>query len=117
MPTWNYRVVHVHGRLRIRDDERFVRGVVARLTHRNEARAGSPKPWRMTDSAPEFIDGMLAAIVGIEIGIDRIVGKWKLSQNREERDRVGAAEALEARGEHAMADAMRGAGRPSGSGT
>ena len=117
VPTWNYRIVHVHGRLRIRDDERFVRGVVARLTRRHEARAGSPKPWRMTDSAPEFIDGMLAAIVGIEIGIDRIVGKWKLSQNREERDRVGAAEALEARGEHGMADAMRSAGRPSGSGT
>lgn len=117
VPTWNYRVVHVHGRLRIRDDEPFVRGVVARLTRRHEARAGSPKPWRMTDSAPEFIDGMLAAIVGIEIAIDRIVGKWKLSQNREERDRVGAAEALEARGEHGMADAMRGAGRPSESGT
>jgi len=117
VPTWNYRVVHVHGRLRIRDDERFVRGVVARLTRRHEARAGSPKPWRMTDSAPGFIDGMLAAIVGIEIGIDRIVGKWKLSQNREERDRVGAAEALEARGEHGMADAMRSAGRPSGRGT
>jgi len=117
VPTWNYRVVHVHGRLRIHDDERFVRGVVARLTRRHEARAGSPKPWRMTDSAPEFIDGMLAAIVGIEIAIDRIVGKWKLSQNREERDRVGAAEALEARGEHGMADAMRSAGQPSGSGT
>ncbi len=112
VPTWNYRVVHVHGRLRIRDDERFVRGVVARLTRRHEARTGSPRPWRMTDSSPEFIDGMLAAIVGIEIEILRMVGKWKLSQNREERDRVGAAEELGRRGEHAMAAAMLGAGRP-----
>ena len=94
VPTWNYRIVHVHGRLRIRDDERFVRGVVARLTRRHETRAGSPKPWRMTDSAPEFIDGMLAAIVGIEIGIDRIVGKWKLSQNRDEPDRQGVIAGL-----------------------
>ncbi len=66
----------------------------------------------MTDSSPEFIDGMLAAIVGIEIEILRMVGKWKLSQNREERDRVGAAEELGRRGEHAMAAAMLGAGRP-----
>ena len=110
VPTWNYQVVHVHGRIRIRDDERFVRGVVARLTRTHEARSGDARPWKMTDSSPEFIDGMLAAIVGIEIEIDRIVGKSKLSQNREERDRLGAVEALRARGSQAMADAMAEAG-------
>lgn len=106
VPTWNYRAVHVHGRLRLRDDEGFVRGVVARLTRVNEARASSDKPWRMTDAPQDYISQMLTAIVGIEIEITRIVGKWKLSQNREERDRLGAAEALRQRGDHAMAQAI-----------
>jgi transcriptional regulator len=106
VPTWNYQVVHVHGTLRIRDDERFVRGVVARLTRVNEVRTGDAKPWKMTDSTPEYIDKMLAAIVGIEVEIEKIVGKWKLSQNKEERDRVGAAEALRAHGDEASSAAM-----------
>jgi len=106
VPTWNYQAVHVHGKVSIRDDERFVRGVVARLTRANEARTGADKPWKMTDSSNEYIDEMLAAIVGIEIEITRMIGKWKLSQNREERDRVNAAEELRKRGEQAMAAAM-----------
>lgn len=108
VPTWNYRVVHVHGKLYIRDDERFVRGVVARLTRTHEARTGSPRPWKMTDSAPEYIDQMLSAIVGIEIEVTRMVGKWKLSQNKEARDRVNAAEELRKRGEQAISGAMLG---------
>jgi transcriptional regulator len=107
VPTWNYRVVHVHGKVRIRDDERFVREVVARLTRRHEARTGDPKPWKMGDAAPGHVDAMLKHIVGIEIAIERMVGKWKLSQNKEVRDRLGAADALEARGEASMAKAMR----------
>jgi transcriptional regulator len=110
VPTWNYRVVHVHGRISIRDDERFVRGVVARLTRVHEAGTGAERPWRMTDSSSEFIDAMLAAIVGIEIAIDRIVGKSKLGQNREARDRVAAADTLARRGHVALSAAMRGAG-------
>lgn len=106
VPTWNYRVVHVHGRVRIRDDERFVRGVVARLTRTHEGRAGSPRPWRMTDSEKAYIDSMLTAIVGIEIEITRMIGKWKLSQNKDARDRIGAAEALRERGEEVIAAAM-----------
>ena len=94
VPTWNYQVVHVHGTLVFHDDEKFVRGVVARLTRTHEGRASSGKPWRMTDSAPDFIDGMLEHIVGIEIVVSRMVGKFKLSQNREARDRQGAAQAL-----------------------
>ena len=109
VPTWNYQAVHVHGKVTIRDDERFVRGVVARLTRVNEARTGSDKPWRMTDSSKEYIDGMLAAIVGIEIDITRMVGKWKLGQNREERDRISAAEELRKRGERVTSEAMRNA--------
>jgi transcriptional regulator len=108
VPTWNYRVVHVHGRLYIRDNERFVRGVVARLTRTHEGQAGSPKPWKMTDSSPDYIAQMLANIVGIEIEITRMVGKWKLSQNKDERDRTNAAEELRQRGEQEIASAMLG---------
>lgn len=106
VPTWNYRVVHVHGKLYIRDNERFVRGVVARLTRTHEGQTGSPRPWKMTDSSPEYIDQMLSAIVGIEVQVTRMVGKWKLSQNKEERDRINAAEELRKRGEQAISGAM-----------
>ena len=106
VPTWNYRVVHVHGKLYIRDNERFVRGVVARLTRTHEAQTGSPRPWKMTDSSPEYIDQMLSAIVGIEIEVTKMVGKWKLSQNKEERDRINAAEELRKRGEQVVSRAM-----------
>jgi len=106
VPTWNYRVVHVHGRVRVRDDVSFVRTLVARLTHTHEAATGSPKPWKMSDAAPGYIDQMLSAIVGIEIEVTRIAGKWKLSQNKEERDRVNAAEELRKRGEEAISGAM-----------
>lgn len=106
VPTWNYRVVHAHGKIRVRDDERFVRGVVARLTRTHESRTGAPRPWRMTDSDKDYIDRMLTAIVGIEVALTRLIGKWKLSQNREPRDRVGAADELRKRGEITLSTAM-----------
>lgn len=106
VPTWNYQAVHVSGKVLVRDDERFVRGLVARLTRINEAHAGSPKPWKMTDSSKEYIGQMLASIVGIQVAITKIVGKWKLSQNKEERDRISAAEELRARGAHSVSEAM-----------
>lgn len=106
VPTWNYQVVHVHGKIKVRDDERFVRGVVARLTRVNEAHTGADKPWKMTDSSKEYIDQMLSAIVGIEIEITKMIGKWKLSQNREERDRINAAEELRKRREEVISAAM-----------
>lgn len=108
VPTWNYQVVHVHGTLVIHDDEAFVRGVVARLTRRHEA--SEPKPWKMGDSAPEFIDDMLRNIVGIEVRINAMVGKSKLSQNREDRDRLNAAEVLRSSGKVELGNAMRGPG-------
>jgi transcriptional regulator len=107
VPTWNYQVVHVHGKIRIRDDERYVRGLVARLTRTHEARTNADKPWRMTDAPKEYIDEMLKAIVGIEIEIARIVGKSKVSQNRDERDRVSVAEELGKRGFDEISRAMR----------
>ena len=105
VPTWNYEVVHAYGRLAVRDDEKFVRGIVARLTRTHEAR--EPKPWKMGDSAPEYIDEMLKAIVGIEIAVTSLVGKRKLSQNKEARDRLGAAQALAERRHDELAQRMR----------
>lgn len=105
VPTWNYEVVHAHGILTIHDDERFVRRIVARLTKRHEST--EPKPWKMGDSAPEFIDDMLHHIVGIEIALTSLVGKRKLSQNKDSRDRLGAADALQARGTEKLSDLMR----------
>ena len=107
VPTWNYEVVHAHGTLTVRDDERFVRGVVGRLTRRHEA--GEARPWKMSDSTPEFINGMLKSIVGIEIAVTSLVGKRKLGQNKAPRDRLGAAEALLARGHDELAQRMRDA--------
>ena len=106
VPTWNYQAVHVHGTVKIRDDERFVRGVVARLTRVQEAGTGSEHPWKMGDSSKGYIDQMLAAIVGVEIEITKLIGKWKLSQNKEERDRISAAEELHERGEQVISNAM-----------
>ena len=105
VPTWNYEVVHAHGAITIHDDERFVRRIVARLTRQHEA--AEPRPWKMGDSAPEYIDLMLRSIVGIEIALTSLVGKVKLSQNKEARDRHHAADTLEARGHSDMAQAMR----------
>ncbi|WP_432262433.1 FMN-binding negative transcriptional regulator [Cupriavidus sp. TMH.W2] len=105
VPTWNYEVVHAHGTITVHDEERFVRRLVARLTRRYEA--AEPKPWKMGDSAPEFIDGMLRNIVGIEIALTSLVGKVKLGQNKESRDRIGAADTLEARGYGELAQSMR----------
>ena len=107
VPTWNYRVVHAHGRLRVVDDERFVRGLVARLTRRHES--GLPTPWKMGDAPADYIDGMLRAIVGIEVHVQRLVGKFKLSQNREPRDRLSAADVLDQRGASVVGQAMRDA--------
>ena len=72
----------------------------------DEQRAKQERPWRMSDSAPEFINGLLQVIVGVEIQITRLVGKFKLSQNKEEADRQGAANTLQARGQTALAEAM-----------
>ena len=109
VPTWNYEVVHVHGRLTVMDEERFVRGVLARLTREHEM--SEPRPWKMGDSPPAYIDQMLKAVVGIQIEISRIDGKAKLSQNRELRDRMGAADALINRGAQALGEAIREAKR------
>ncbi|MDK3024074.1 FMN-binding negative transcriptional regulator [Cupriavidus taiwanensis] len=107
VPTWNYEVVHAHGTLAVRDDERFVRALVARLTRRHEA--AQPKPWKMGDAPPDYLDELLRSIVGIEITVTSLVGKVKLSQQKEARDRLGVAAALDAGGHRELAQSMRDA--------
>lgn len=104
VPTWNYMVVHAYGRIAVRDEERFVRGVVARLTRTHEA--SQPTPWKMTDSSPDYINSLLKAIVGLEIAITRLVGKSKLGQDEELRDICGAGNALKDRGNTVIGEAM-----------
>lgn len=104
VPTWNYEVVHAHGRLRIIDDEKFVAALLARMTRRHEA--GEPRPWRMGDAPRDYLQERLKAVVGIEVELTRLEGKRKLSQNREPRDVDGAVAALRERGMEDLAQAM-----------
>ena len=86
VPTWNYEVVHAHGRLRVIDDEKFLRGIVGRLTRRHEA--NEPRPWKMADAPRDYLDQMLKMVVGLEIDVTRLEGKRKLGQNREKIGRA-----------------------------
>ena len=99
VPTWNYRVVHAHGRISVR--------VVGRLTRRHEASNNAEAPWKMSDAPPDYLQRMLGAIVGLEITVDRLEAKFKLSQNKQQRDRIGAVQALEQRGQLDLARSMR----------
>jgi len=99
VPTWNYAVVHAHGRPRAIEDRERLRALVTRLTDTHEATG--PAPWSVHDAPRAYVDQMLEAIVGIEIPIARLEGKWKTSQNRPQADRRGVAEGLEARGDEA----------------
>lgn len=92
VPTWNYAVVHAHGPLRVIDDRKWLREFVGKLTDRHEAPRSDP--WKVTDAPADFIDTMVAAIVGIEIPIAKLAGKWKVSQNRPAQDRAGVIEGL-----------------------
>ena len=105
VPTWNYAVVHAHGRIRVRDDARFVRRLLASLTRVHEA--AEPAPWKMADAPRDYIEAMVQAVVGIEIEVSQLVGKFKLSQNKEEGDQLGAVDALQAKGQTALAAAMQ----------
>ena len=104
VPTWNYEVVHAHGRLRVIEDEKFLRAIVGRLTQRHEATQA--RPWKMADAPRDYLDQMLKMIAGIEVEVTRLEGKRKLGQNRELRDRDGAIAALQECGNLALSAAM-----------
>lgn len=94
VPTWNYAVVHVRGPLVLHHDPAWLHALVSGLTDRHEQ--DRAQPWAVSDAPPEYIEGLTRAIVGIEIPLRSLSGKWKVSQNREVRDRAGVADALAA---------------------
>jgi transcriptional regulator len=92
VPTWNYEAVHLTGTIAFHQDPEWLRGFVTRLTERHER--GRTHPWAVTDAPPEYIDGQLRAIVGVELTITTIEAKQKLSQNRSSLDRAGVVAGL-----------------------
>lgn len=116
VPTWNYLVAHVYGRLVVHDDVVWLESLVRRLTTRHEK--GRAEPWSVDDAPAPFVAAQLRAIVGVELVIERVEAKAKWSQNRAAADVAGVIAGLEAAGEDDAAAAMRAvngarAGRPS----
>ncbi|RYC11633.1 FMN-binding negative transcriptional regulator [Ciceribacter ferrooxidans] len=105
VPTWNYAIVQVRGTVRVIEDSQWLRAQVNRLTDGHESRRMIP--WAVGDAPDDFITAQLKGIVGIEVQITAIEGKWKVSQNRNEADRRGVAEGLDAEGSE-TAGAMAG---------
>jgi transcriptional regulator len=108
VPTWNYASVHAYGTSRAITDKAWLEDFLRRLSERHEAREAAP--WRMQDQPAPFLDGMLGGIVGFEIAVSRLEGKFKLSQNRPAVDRPRIVAALEARADddsHGVAQLMR----------
>jgi transcriptional regulator len=107
VPTWNYIVVHAYGRLETYDDrESLLANVVALTTHHEASR---PEPWKVSDAPASYIDAQLKGIIGISLRIDRLEGKWKISQNRSAADQASVAAALRESGSDAsvaMAETM-----------
>ena len=93
VPTWNYCVAHAHGVLDAVDQAPWLHALVTRLTQHQEAPRSSP--WAVGDAPADFVQQMLGAIVGIRIPLTRLVGKWKVSQNRTVADRLGVVRGLE----------------------
>ena len=104
VPTWNYAVVHAHGTIHVHDDPEWLRGFLDRLTATHEA--SEELPWKPSDAPGTYIDGLLKAIVGVELRITRLEGKWKVSQNQPEANRTGVADALQRIGHPDMAEAV-----------
>ena len=94
VPTWNYVMVQARGTLRVVDDAPWLHALVTRLTDRHEA--ARAEPWAVSDAPDDYVQTMLRAIVGIEITLSALTGKWKVSQNRNQADREGVATGLRA---------------------
>jgi transcriptional regulator len=112
VPTWNYTAVHLTGRARVHDDPAWVRRAVTALTDHHEL--GRDDRWRVTDAPPGYTEGQLRGIVGVEVRLERVEGKAKLSQNRSAEDRRGVVQGLRGTGsaEDAVVAAQMEAGLP-----
>jgi transcriptional regulator len=95
VPTWNYVVVHAYGPLQVVADEHWLLTHIEQLTPQSETDA--PTPWRVSDAPSEFVRTLLNGILGFELPIHRLEGKWKVSQNRSARDKQGVVDGLTAR--------------------
>lgn len=107
VPTWNYSAVHVRGRVRRHEDSEWLRAAVTMLTEQHESQREGP--WAVTDAPEGYVDKQLRAIIGLELTIERVEGKAKLSQNRSSEDRAGVVRGLRAEGgrrEATVADQM-----------
>ncbi|GLO40296.1 hypothetical protein PPUN15366_19400 [Pseudomonas putida] len=104
VPTWNYKVVHAKGRIKLIQDEAHARKLVAKLTKRHEA--SRERPWKMSDAPKEYIGELLKRIFLIEIEITDLIGKFKLNQDDGPKDMVGAGIALTEQGEQTIGEAM-----------
>ena len=106
VPTWNYQVVHVHGRIRWSHAEKDKRRAVALLTAHHEKAVNGAGAWKMGDAPAEYLADLLGRIVAFRIAVDRIEGKSKLNQNRSAADVAGVAEGLAEQGNALLAAAM-----------
>lgn len=97
VPTWNYAVVHAYGLPRVVEDREWLLQQVTQLTEIHEA--DQVLPWQVSDAPTDFTERLLGAIVGIEIPIAKLLGKWKTSQNRPETDKLGVIAGLLAKGD------------------
>jgi transcriptional regulator len=97
VPTWNYAVVHAYGRPEMMQDKDCLRRHLSELTAQQER--SEAKPWMVTDAPASYVDVMLRGIVGFRFPVTRLEGKWKMSQNREVKDRNGVAKGLGQRGD------------------
>jgi transcriptional regulator len=110
VPTWNYVVVQARGRLRAVDNAQWTRALVRDLTRRHESQRAAP--WDIGDAPLDYIEKMVQAIVGIEIKVTSLFGKWKLSQNRDAADRAGVVAGLIAEGDAVAQEVARRIGDP-----
>ncbi|MGY6277967.1 FMN-binding negative transcriptional regulator [Methylomonas sp. MgM2] len=109
VPTWNYAAVHAYGTLRIIDDPVWIRRQLEAMT--DEFEAEFPEPWSVADAPADFTERLITQIIGIEISVTRLQGKWKVSQNQPPENRSSVIEALRASGQPAMANLVAEAGQ------
>ncbi len=96
VPTWNYCMVQARGRLQVQEDPAWILNLITRLSDKHEATQS--QPWSVNDAPKHYIDAMLRAIVGVEIRLTALTGKWKVSQNKKAGDRAGVVHALQQQG-------------------
>lgn len=110
VPTWNYAAVHAYGKLRIIDDPVWIRRQLEAMTQAFEA--GFPEPWSVSGAPADFTERLITQIIGIEISVSRLQGKWKVSQNQPPENQNSVIKALRESGQPAMANLVADAAKP-----